>query len=375
MSARGAVTDAVNETPLHSEMIEIPDSAGEATRLFFERGWSDGLPVLPPTEAAVREMFRYTDREPDDVVAILPPRYGEATVEKIAINAVMAGCLPEYLPVLVAAVQAMSDERLNLSQILTSTHGCSPLVMVGGPLIKELRLNFGYHTSGEGLRSIATIGRAISLIAWNIAGLPGRTNVDTFGAITRYHHVFAENEDQSPWEPLHVERGLERHASAVSVFGAEPAHHIDDMGSTTAQGMLTTLVNTLPGAGTRHFQEFGEPLIVLGPQHARIVAKGGYSKADVKRFIYEHARLPVSKHSQENFEKVCQVTAPKWYCNLAPEALIPIAESRDDIVVVVSGGPGSHSLFIPQQVYVRSVTKAVTRKDGTPIRSVKDFLQ
>lgn len=366
---------AVTTAETAAETIEVADSVAEVSRVFFEKGWSDGLPIIPPTEDAVRQMLRFTDRERDDVVAVLAPRYGEATMEKIAVNAVMAGCLPEYLPVLVAVVEALSHPKLNLSQILTSTHGCSPLVMVGGPLVKELGLNFGYHTTGEGLRSVATIGRAVSLIAWNIAGLPGRTNVDTFGAITRYHHVFAENEDQSPWEPLHVERGAAPESSAVTVFGAEPAHHVDDMGSTTAQGMLTTLAHTLPGAGTRHFQEFGQPVIVLGPQHARIVANGGYSKKDVKRFIYDHARLPASRHSRENFEKVCQVTAPKWYCNLAPDALIPIAESQDDIVVVVSGGAGSHSLFIPQQVYVRSVTQVVARKDGTPIRSVKDLVR
>lgn len=363
------------ENELQSEIVQVPDSVGAASRLFFARGWTDGLPIIPPTEEAVRQMLRYTDRNPSDVVGILPPRYGEATVEKIAVNAVMAGCLPEYLPVLITAVEAMADVKYNLSTILTSTHGCSPLVMVNGPIVKELHINFGYQTLGEGIRSNATMGRAISLIMWNVAGIPGRTNVDTFGAITRYHHIMAENEDQNPWEPLHVERGYDRETSAVTVFGAEPAHHLDDMGSTSAQGVLTTIANSLPGAGTRHYQEFGEPVLVLGPQHARTIANGGFSKDDVKRFIYEHARLPVAKLSRETFKKVNQVTAPKWYTDLPDDALIPIAEKKEDIVVLVSGGGGTHSLFICQQVYVRSVTRPITFKDGTPVRSVKDFLE
>ncbi len=358
---------------LQSESFEAPDSAKAFNNLFFARGWTDGLPIMPPTEEAVLEMLSYTDRKPEEVVGILLPRHGEATVEKIAINAVMAGCLPGYLPILIAAVEAMAEPQYFLRQVLTSTHGCSPLVMINGPLVTELEINYGYHTTGEGLRSNATIGRAIRLIVRNIAGVPGRTDVDTFGAITRYHHIFAENEGENPWEPLHVERGIARETSAVTVFGAEPSQHLDDMGSTNAQNLLWAMVNTMPGAGTRHFQEFGEPVICFGPQHARTLAEGGFSKNDVKRFIYEHSRLPIKKASPETFRKINVVAAPKWYTDLSDEACIPIAEKPEDITILVSGGAGTHSLFIPQQVNVRSVTKPITFKDGTPVKSIKDF--
>jgi len=361
------------EVDLQSEAFEIPDTVEGATNLFFARGWTDGLPIIPPTEERVRAMLRYTDRDPDEVVGVLPPRQGEATVEKIAINAVMAGCQPEYLPVLIAAVEGIAETDFSLYMVLTATHGLSPLAMVNGPMVKELKINFGYNTLGEGIRSNATIGRAIQLIVWNIAGIPGRTNVDTHGAIVRYHHIMAENEDQNPWEPLHVERGFDAETSCVTVFGAEPPQHMDVMGSTTAQGVAISLANTMPGPACRCYQEFSEPLIVLCPSHAGTIANGGFSKADFKRFIYEHARLPLSKYDAEDFAKIAQWRNPKWYTNLPLDSTIPIAEKPDDITVVVSGGAGTHSLFIPQQVTVKSQTKPITFKDGTPVKSVKDF--
>ncbi len=358
-----------------AEAFEIPDSAEAASNLFFARGWTDGLPIVPPTEERIQAMLRYTDYGPDEVVAVLPPRQGEATPTTIAVNAVMAGCLPQHMPILVAVVQGIADVNFHLPAVLTSTHGCSVLGMVNGPIVKELQINFGYNVLGEGVRSNATIGRAINLIVWNIAGVPGRTNVDTHGAIVRYHHIFAENEDQSPWEPFHVERGCAPGSSAVTVFGAEPPHHLDDMGSTTAQGVLTTIANSLPAPGCRHYQQFGEPIVVFCPSHAATIGNGGFSKQEVKRFIHEHARLPVSKCSEENFRKINQVREPKWYTNIPLDSSIPITRHPDELIVLVSGGGGTHSLFIPQQSAVRSVTKPIAFKDGTPIKSVGDYLK
>ena len=170
-----------------ARLFEAEDSFVELNELYYERGWTDGLPIIPPTEAAVAAMLRGADREPDEVVAVLPPRQGEATVERIAINAVMAGCLPEYLPVVLAAVAAVADPALNLDSVQATTHPVAPLIIVNGPLARRLQINSGYNCFGQRFRANPSIGRGLRLALMNVAGgLPGSGGRSTYCSPAKY---------------------------------------------------------------------------------------------------------------------------------------------------------------------------------------------
>jgi hypothetical protein len=300
-------------------------------------------------------MLAATTRHRDEVVAVLEPRKGEATVETIAVNAVMAGCRPEYLPVIIAAVEAMGDPALNLYGILTSTHNVSPLVLVNGPLARQLDISCGLPQTPNRRRASATIGRAIVLITINVAGIPGGTHVDTQEPIGRYYHCIAENEEESPWEPFHVSRGFAPEQSTVTVFPANPAQHLDDMGSTGPKGVLKTFALSVANSANRNTHAWGEPLFLIGAQHAQTIAKDGWSRADVQRFLYEQARVRHSTFSEENLIVLSEERL-KYYHGALPDPLYPIADRPEDIAIVVMGGRGTHSLYVQTLVAARPVT-------------------
>ncbi len=326
---------------LTSDKVLVADSAEAVSNLFFEKGWSDGLPIIPPTEEAVGRILAGTNRDPADVVAAIPPRWGEATVEKIAINAVMAGCLPEYLPLIITAVAAMCEEPLNLRGVQATTHPASPLLIVNGPVAKKLDINSKSGAFGPGWRSNATIGRAIRLILMNIGGaFPGRTDMSTQGQPCKYTFCIAENEEESPWEPLHIEKGFDASTSIVTVVAAENPHNINDHYAITAEEVLTTIVNAMATMGSNNvLLQHGNPILALSPEHAATIASSGFSKSDVKAFIHEKARIPRRRF----FESAIQ----RYYPNLEGDALIPITAKKEDIIVIVVGGPGKHSSFLP----------------------------
>ena len=198
------------QTGLHSRRIALGPLEDDIEAC-YDRGWSDGLPIVPPTEDRVRAMTDYARTTlgwaPGDVIGTLAPKWGAATVEAIAANAVMAGCLPEYMPGLIAGTQALALPKFNLDAVQTSTHNTSAIAVVNGPMRKAIDLNCGYNHVGSRWRSTSTIGRALRLIMANIGGTPGSVNIHTQGHIARYEHCIGENEEQSPWEPLSVERG------------------------------------------------------------------------------------------------------------------------------------------------------------------------
>jgi hypothetical protein len=322
---------------LKSERFRVADSMEAVNRLYYARKWTDGLPIVPPTEEAVERMLSSVDRDPQEIVAAIPPMYGQATVEKVAINAVMAGCLPEYLPVIIAAVEAMHEDRFNLYGVQVTTHPCAPLVIVNGPIRKKLDLNCGYGFFGPGWRANATIGRAIRLVLLNIGGaLPGVLDKATQGHPGKYSFCIAENQEENPWQPLHVERGFSPGDNTVTVTAVEAPHNILDQSSITGMGILKTCAGTLGAVGSNNaFHVGGEPLLILGPEHAATIARDGFSKNDVKAFLFENARIPVSAFSVENIRQ--------RYSGFAPDSLIPIAKRKEDIMVIVAGGAGKHS--------------------------------
>jgi hypothetical protein len=325
----------------------------------MERGWGDGLPMIPATPERVAAMLAGTGRPADDLVAILPPRLGCATVERVAINAVLAGALPEHFPLILAAVEAVAEPAFNLQAVQTTTHPCSPLIIVNGPIAARLGINGGGNALGQGHRANAVIGRALRLTLQNTGGArPGREDRATQGHPGKYSYCVAENEAASPWEPLSVERGFPREVSTVTVCASEGPHNINDHGSATAEGILTTVAGTAATVGSNNIYLGGEPLVVLGPEHAATVAAGGWGKADFKRALWERAQVELSRFDPANLARF-SVIHPAGFKDRPPATRVPIARSWTDIMVVVAGGAGKHSVLIPTFGATRSVTRRV----------------
>lgn len=334
-------------------MLEVPDDPEEIYNIFYERGWSDGLPVIPPTEVRVNRMLQGTKKSPDEVLGVLPPSGNDATVGHVAVNAVMAGCLPEYMPVLITAVQAMADPVLGLHNIQATTHPVAPLVIVNGPIRRRIGMNCGCNLFGPANRANATIGRAVRLMLLNIGGaIPGTYDLSTHGQPSKYSFCIAENEEETPWEPLHVEMGFDRDDSVVTVNGVENPHNINDHTADDAENLLVTYAASIATQGNNNIlYQSGEPLLIPAPEHAGILAKSGYSKAQLKEFIHLHARIPKKAYSKKHQEL--------QFAEFGENDTIPVIQKPQDLMVVVAGGAGKHTLFCPTYA-IR--TGAVTKK-------------
>ena len=265
----------------HSTQLEI-DATEDLIEVCYENGWTDGLPVVPPTPERVERMLSGTDRDPDELIAAVPPKWGRATVEKVAINAVMAGCQPAYLPLILTAVQAMTSEQFNLHGVQVTTSHVGPMLIVNGPIRKPLAINDGFNLFGQGYRANATIGRALRLVCTNIGGaLPGELDRAAFGHAGKYTCCIAEKEAASPWDAMHVDRGFQADDSTVTVFAAAGPQTVNDHGSNTAESILNTISENIAAPGNSS----GETLLVIGVEHAKTISEDGFSKADIRRYI------------------------------------------------------------------------------------------
>ena len=287
-SSSGDVVSSPDGEGSAASSLSVPSDPAEMFGCFFDRGWTDGLPVLPPTLAAVEKMFAASGMKADAPVGVIPPLNGVATVEKIAANAVMAGCLPAYFPLVLAALRGMTRPGYNLDGLQTTTGNIAPLAIVNGPCRNTLAINYGANVLGQGWRANATIGRAIRFVLTNIGGArPGGFDKSTMGQPAKYTFCFAENEEENPWEPFHVERGLARDCDTVHMFGASGVYSAVDMASQSATGLLKTFALTMTG-GLASGVTSTEVLWVICPEHAAILARDGYSKAEAAR---EHCSL------------------------------------------------------------------------------------
>jgi hypothetical protein len=347
------------------------ESYAAINALYQERGWTDGLPIVPPTEDAVAEVLRYTDRAPREVVAVLPPRQGEATVERLAINTVMAGCRPEYFPVILTAIEALADPAFNLDSIQATTHPVAPIMIVNGPIARELGINSGYNAFGQGFRANLTIGRAVRLILMNVGGgLPGTGDRSTQGSPAKIAYCVAENEEANPWEPLHVEAGFPLDTSTVTVNACEGPHNIQDHYSYTGLGILKVIAGAMGQAGSNNLLGAGTPLLSLGPEHAATIAHDGYSKRQVKEFLYEHARYPLRLLGDEYRHYLVE----RRKVPNAEDTMVPIVKTPDDILVIVAGGAGKHSCWQPTfGDQTRPARRVIARRDGSPLARVSDL--
>jgi hypothetical protein len=332
---------------VETKMIEMPDSPEEIDAYFYAEGWTDGLPIVPPTAKRVRAMLAGMPwHSPDKVIATVPPANGSANLRNIAINAVMAGCLPSYLPVVVAAVQAVTEPTYGLAHRQTTTHAGAPLMIVNGPIIKKIGLNYGNGVFGPGWRANATIGRALRLILINLGGaIPGEVDFSQHGHPGKYTYCIAEHEDANPWEPLHVERSFGEDVSVVTVINAEAPHSMTENVQTDPIEIMRTFAQTMGTLGGNNVYSQGNPVLVLGPEHAQQIAAAGWKKRDIKIALFERARQPwglVRDHGKSRGPLF-----PVWVDQKDDNASVPIVGAPEDLIVIVAGGAGGKSMWCP----------------------------
>ena len=321
---------------------------------FLSRGWGDGFPLIAPTPERVEQMLKGTTLSPSTVVGVLPPGNGIATVEKIAINSVMAGCDPAHLPVMIAAVESVIDYAGPGYDM--STTCAAPLILVNGPIVKELGINSGRCTLGPGNQSKVNIalGRALRLIKMNIGfNRPGLMDMDTIGSPTKFSLCAGENEDANPWEPFHAERGFDRNSSTVTVMQIRNQKEAADMYNTTPEGVLDT-VAFLTSVVPEHYGYYGNHqhgyLILLSPEHASILKRYGWSKESVKRYLWHRARIPANRHTNQIKLMHGDVIGNQWkqFLKLPDSEMgkiqLPVVETPDLYQIAVVGGPTGKTL-------------------------------
>lgn len=267
---------------LRSRSVEIGPLEDEVEAM-YERGWSDGLPVVPPTPDRVLAMLEGTARPPDEVVALVPPDLAECTVEKVAVNAVLAGCRPEYLPSVLAAVEGACTDEFNMHGLLATTWFAGPILIVNGPVRRRLGMSSGVNALGPGNRANATIGRALQLVVRNVGGgRPGGVDRATLGTPGKYTFCVAEDEEGSPWEPLSVARGLAADVSAVTLFGGYGVHALSDQRSRAPEDLAATFARGLAEVDR-------DAVLVVSPDHARVFREAGWSRARLLDELRERA--------------------------------------------------------------------------------------
>jgi len=323
----------------------------------FQQGWTDGLPVVPPTAERVAALLEVARLDPKQEIGFVTHRAVSVTAEKVAINAVMAGCRPEYMPVVVAAVEGIVDPRWSYHGPGTSTAGAAVLMIVNGPIARALDINAGDNLFGPGWRANLTIGRAVRLVMRNVCGsIPGTLDRGTLGHPGKLSYVIAENEADSPWTPLHVERGFRAEQSTVTVMAAEAPHQFYNQLSSGAEGVLTTLCDDMRISGN----VMGQPhyALVIAGEHMRTIAGDGWDKKRIRQFVWEN-----TQNSHAHLKRTQRMTGP-----LQPgdeTKLRPLVATPDDILVVAAGGrAGAFSGYIPGWASAKSsqaVTKEVKR--------------
>jgi hypothetical protein len=332
----------------------------DVNRFFYQRGWTDGLPIIPPTEETVAEMLTGTDLPADNLVEKLEPRLGKATVEIIAINAVMAGCLPTYMPLLISGVHAWAANPMP-SAMAVSTGSWAPFWLINGPITRDIHINSSYGATSPGDIANATIGRAMSLIIKNICGIRKKVeDMGVFGNPGKYTFVAAENEENSPWEPMHVERGFDKDDSTITLTFPQSFQQLLPFG-TDAKGILSTVVGSIVPA------RFGLFTLVLTPNNAQSLANAGWSKQAIKDYIIKNTRVP------DDYYQRLGLGTPKpaeqaifLTTGSGSEIFRPSQSNPDPVQIFVYGGFGSWMGFL-QGGPAPITTKAELPKNWTQL--------
>ena len=312
----------------------------EAFLAFAERqGWGDGLPLIPPTPVRVQAMLDFVAESPHEVVGLVEPRRGEATVEKIAVNAVMAGCRPEHLPVVIAAVRAVTRPQFNLYALNTTTCCATPALMINGPARHALGIECGYSCLGHNGRANATIGRALRLVLRNVGGsIPGAVSQSTFGQPGRLSLCFGEWEEKSPWDPFHVRRGFQRGDNVVTAHCATGTQDIADIWAETGEELIWVLAHSIDWIGNNKVlvaQQEGEMLLLLCPDFAHKIARDALSIPDVQRLLWEQTCTPIERWHRNHWPKL----EARGYVE---DGKVPLCAKPEQFLIAVAGGESGH---------------------------------
>lgn len=327
-------------TPLMPQTVhDVDDNLLAAIDYCYDQGWTDGLPVIPPEQSRVEAMLAMEGRPPETVICTHEATGLNCSLQLAAVNAVMAGCLPEYFPVVVAAVEAMAKDKFTFHGSAASTGGSAPLLIVAGPVVDEIGMNAGVNLFGPGNRANATIGRTIRLILLNVFKMtPGIADKSTQGNPGKYSFCIAERADVNPWPGLNEELGYGPDISCVVTFAGAGFCNVENHGANTAEGILLSVADSMANLGCI---TFGQSVVVLSPEHVNIIAEQGWSKADTQTFLFEHAKRDVE--SMKEVSKYLEKHHAPQERNDVHRGYGP-----DDILITVGGGDaGGHSAFIP----------------------------
>lgn len=331
------------------------DDVASAQEFFHSRGWTDGLPVVPPTAEAVQACLDWALMTPDQLVGIEPVRTRAVTAEKLAINAVMAGCLPMHFPVVVAAFTAMLQEPFLLHGATASTGGCAIFIVINGPVRQELGMSGSFNALAGSDRSTMVIGRAIRLVLGNLLDVrPGAVDRSTLGHPGKISYCIAEDEENSPWLPLAEERGVPEHASAVTVMAAGAPRQLMNEWTKDPEEILETFASEMRG-NMRHYSIYpGNYAIVIPPQLRAHFQAAGWSKADIRQCVHEKARIRRAEWADCGKGAVVGTKGEREYCALT---------DPDHLLVIAAGGPaGGFGAVIPP--WLGTTSKAVTMAIG-----------
>jgi hypothetical protein len=322
------------------------DLTDRVNEIFLQENMTDGLPVVVPTEDRVQAMLKTVSASPDEVLGVFKPRGGVATVIKVAVCAVMAGCRPKHFPIVVAAIRAIATPGFEMHSCQTAAHPHSPLIIVNGPAAVEAGMSNGHDLTPTAWQANLVICRAVRLVTINMVGLKNVIASHTPGYLGRITDCIRENEEESPWATYHTDLGYRRDDSTVTVFAAEPPHVVDERGSTTAQSMLTTFARVIANGGNRSVFRDGWQLVLMAPEHAKYVASQGFSKEDVREFLYHVARVPLHEFPQNNLDSF-SAWRKQMFTNVSEHVGVPVCRNKEDIKIFVHGGIGPHSLYVP----------------------------
>jgi hypothetical protein len=342
----------MNEISKPAEADTVRSSVTAETDLveyYYQNGFSDGLPVVPPTPAKIEAMLEALGGEPELVECRVPPRWGSLTREVLAVNMVMAGCLPAYAPVVRAAMLALCDTPFNLHGVQATTHMAAPLLVVNGPIAREIGMNGGHNCFGSGNRANATIGRAIRLILLNVGGAwPGDLDKATLGHPGKYTYCITENWEASPLAPYHVEHGYDANDNTVFVAAAEPPHSVTNHVADDPEGILQSICSAMSTFAHNNAVSSGHCCVVLGIEHANTIAKRDWKRWDIRNYLWMHSGNTFADVSfNHRYGKVYNRSLPKWY-GREPDSWTPIVPSPEHIHLFVAGGEaGRFSAFIP----------------------------
>ena len=339
--------------PYPAELVSVVDSIEEVNALFYKNAWCDGLPIIPPTKQRVAKMLSGTALVADRIIGLIPPRMGAATVQVIAVNAVMAGAKPDHLPVIIAGVQAALNPEVELRRWQTTTRPSFITLFVQGPIVQKLGIHFGQSALFPGPKPNAPIGRAFNLTIRLLGGVtsqPDKTGTMTTFGLPIYSSCLAENEAALPkgWDPLRLESGFELNSSVVSVFGTTLPLLQNDHDSTNGRGVLMSTCDLIAGQlGRAGGVDPGGMVILFGPEHAETIARDGFSKEDVKQFIFEHAKTPREKIVRSGLWRLNYDDQPEWIKRdvANKKSMIHQFDSPDQITISVAGGFGKQSML------------------------------